>query len=89
MTSGIIRRVRKASDALAVEVGTKEHGKIVEVEHGGSARSDPQLGLLVQDSREVLRGGQGELDLGDQPASSQHVGDGRSDPAPSRSTEGA
>jgi hypothetical protein len=75
VTSRFVRKVRTASGAVAVQVVTKEHGKIVEVDHVGSAHSDPELGLLVQAAREVLRGDQGELDLGDLRTSSQRVGD--------------
>ena len=75
MASRFVRKVRTASGAVAVQVVTKEHGKIVDIDHLGSAHSDPELGLLVLAAREVLRGSQGELELGDLATSGLRVGD--------------
>jgi hypothetical protein len=47
-----------------VQVVTKAHGVIVELEHVGSAHTDADLALLLRAARERLQPGQGELDFG-------------------------
>ena len=64
MVSRFVRKVRTASGAVAVQVVTKAHGEIVELEHVGSARTDADLALLLRAARERLHRGQGELDFG-------------------------
>ncbi|HZE14946.1 MAG TPA: IS1634 family transposase [Mycobacterium sp.] len=64
MASRFVRRVRTASGAVAVQVVTKERGKVVAVEHVGSAHTDAELALLVEAARGVLRPGQGEFGFG-------------------------
>ena len=64
VVSRFVRKVRTASGAVAVQVVTKAHGKIVELEHVGSAHTDTELALLLRAARERLHRGQGELDLG-------------------------
>ena len=59
-----MRRVRTASGAVAVQVVTKAHGEIADVDHVGSAHNDAELALLLRTARERLHPGQGELDLG-------------------------
>jgi hypothetical protein len=49
---------------VAVQVVTKAHGEIVELEHVGSAHTDADLALLLRAARERLHRGQGELDFG-------------------------
>ena len=64
MVSRFVRKVRTASGAVAVQVVTKAHGVIVELEHVGSAHTDADLALLLRAARERLQPGQGELDFG-------------------------
>jgi hypothetical protein len=47
-----------------VQVVTKAHGEITDVDHVGSAHTDAELALLLRAARERLHPGQGELDLG-------------------------
>ena len=49
---------------MAVQVVTKAHGEIVDLEHVGSAHTDADLALLLRAARERLHRGQGELDFG-------------------------
>lgn len=60
-----MRRVRTASGAVAVQVVTKDGGRVVEVDHVGSAHTDADLELLLEAARQRLRPGQGALDLGE------------------------
>jgi hypothetical protein len=64
VVSRFVRKVRTASGAVAVQVVTKAHGEIVELEHVGSAHTDADLALLLRAARERLHRGQGELDFG-------------------------
>jgi hypothetical protein len=59
-----VRRVRTGSGAVAVQVVTKAHGEVIDIEHVGSAHTDPELALLLHAARKLLHPGQGELDLG-------------------------
>jgi hypothetical protein len=47
-----------------VQVLTKAHGEVIDVEHVGSAHTDADLALLLAAAREQLHPGQGELELG-------------------------
>jgi hypothetical protein len=58
-----VRKVRTASGAVAVQVARKEAGKVVIIEHLGSARTDAELGILLQRARELIDGLQEVLDL--------------------------
>lgn len=58
-----VRKVRTASGAVAVQVARKEAGKVVIVEHVGSARTDAELGVLLQRARALVDGLQEILDL--------------------------
>jgi hypothetical protein len=63
---------------VAVQVVTKAHGEITDIEHVGSARTDAELALLLHAARELLHPGQGELDLGpvqEAPVSVEDVAD--------------
>ena len=59
-----MRKVRTGSGAVAVQVVTKAHGAVIDIEHVGSAHTDAELALLLHTARELLHPGQGELDLG-------------------------
>ena len=67
MTSRFVRKVRTASGAVAVQVVVKDGGRLVEVDHVGSAHTDAELALLLEAARERLAPGQGVLDLGPLP----------------------
>jgi hypothetical protein len=58
-----VRKVRTASGAVAVHVVRKEAGKVVIIEHVGSARTDAELGVLLQRARGLVDGLQEVLDL--------------------------
>jgi Transposase DDE domain len=58
-----VRKVRTASGAVAVQVARKEAGKVVIIEHVGSARTDAELGVLLQRARGLVDGLQEVLDL--------------------------
>ncbi len=59
-----VRRVRTGSGATAVQVVEKRQGKLVIIEHVGSAHTEVELALLMERAHRVLRGDQGMLDLG-------------------------
>jgi Transposase DDE domain len=56
--------VRTASGAVAVQVVTKDRGRLVEIDHVGSAHTDAELALLLAIADGRLRLGQDPLDLG-------------------------
>lgn len=58
-----VRKVRTASGAVAVQVARKEAGKVVIIEHVGSAHTDAELGVLLQRARGLVDGLQEVLDL--------------------------
>ena len=62
-----IRKVRTKSGATAVQLATKNHGKIVRIEHIGSAHTEDDLQLLVGLARQQLH--RWQLSLLSQPAS--------------------
>jgi len=64
-----IRRVRTASGATAVQIAESAGGRRRIVAHVGSAHTEAELGLLVERARALLENpGQGEFDLGIEPA---------------------
>ena len=64
-----IRRVRTASGATAVQIAEYANGRQRIVKHLGSAHTDTELGVLLEQARELLGDpGQSELDLGVEPA---------------------
>lgn len=63
MVSRYVRRVRTASGAVAVQVVAKERGRVIEVDHVGSAHDDASLELLMMAARQRLLPGQDVLDL--------------------------
>jgi hypothetical protein len=58
-----VRKVRTASGAVAVQVARKDAGKVVIIEHLGSARTDAELGILLQRARKLIDALQEVLDL--------------------------
>src|SRR3954453_9715961 len=64
-----VRRVRTASGATAVQIAESVAGRRRIVRHVGSARDEAELGLLIEQARQLLiDDGQGVLDLGITPA---------------------
>lgn len=64
-----IRQVRTASGATAVQIAESVQGRRRIVRHDGSARDEAELGLLIDQARQLLvDDGQGVLDLGITPA---------------------
>jgi hypothetical protein len=53
-----IRKVRTASGAIAVQIAHKEHGRIIRIEHIGSAHSEAELETLLALAKQRLRGDQ-------------------------------
>lgn len=53
-----IRKVKTASGATAVQIAYKEHGRIVRIEHIGSAHAEAELESLLVLARQRLRGDQ-------------------------------
>jgi hypothetical protein len=63
------RRVRTASGATAVQIAEYVNGRRRIVSHLGSARTEAELGLLLERARALLAdAGQGEFDLGVEPS---------------------
>jgi hypothetical protein len=63
-----IRRVRTASGATAVQIAEYVQGRRQIVAHVGSAHTDAELGILLEQARLLLAdAGQDELDLGVEP----------------------
>jgi hypothetical protein len=58
-----VRKVRTASGAVAVQVARKDGGRVVIVEHVGSAHTDAELGILLERARRLVEGLQEVLDL--------------------------
>lgn len=58
-----VRKVRTASGAVAVQVARKDHGRVVILAHVGSAHTDAELGLLLEQARGIVAGGQAALDI--------------------------
>lgn len=56
-----IRKVKTASGAIAVQIAHKRYGRIVRIEHIGSAHSEEELGVLLSLAKERLRGDQRSL----------------------------
>jgi hypothetical protein len=48
---------------VAVQVARKDHGRVVILAHLGSAHTDAELGILLEQAREMLVGGQAALDF--------------------------
>ena len=65
-----VRTVRTSSGATAVQIVYSFHRGSREIAHLGSAHSEAEVELLKAAARQRLAAGQGELDLGLQPAAS-------------------
>lgn len=58
-----VRKVRTASGAVAVQVARKDRGRVVIVVHVGSAHTDAELGILLDQARQIVTGEQDALDI--------------------------
>ncbi len=58
-----VRKVRTASGAVAVQVARKDHGKVVVLAHLGSAHTDAELGILLDQAQQMVLDGQAALDF--------------------------
>jgi hypothetical protein len=58
-----VRKVRTASGAVAVQVARKDRGQVVIVAHVGSAHTDAELGILLDEARAIVTGDQAALDI--------------------------
>ncbi|OHT77566.1 IS1634 family transposase [Mycobacterium syngnathidarum] len=58
-----VRKVRTASGAVAVQVARKDAGKVVILAHLGSAHTDAELGILLDQAKAMVIGGQVALDF--------------------------
>ena len=53
-----IRKVKTASGATAVQIAYKEYGRIIKIDHIGSAHTEADLETLLALARQRLRGAQ-------------------------------
>lgn len=58
-----VRKVRTASGAVAVQVARKDAGRVVVLAHVGSARTDAELGILLERARRIVTGDQDVFDF--------------------------
>ncbi len=58
-----MRKVRTASGAVAVQVVRKDRGRVVILAHVGSAHTDAELGILLDEARQIVTGEQEALDI--------------------------
>jgi hypothetical protein len=58
-----VRKVRTTSGAVAVQVACKDSGRVVILAPLGSAHTDAELGILLEQAREIVAGGQVALDI--------------------------
>lgn len=66
---GFIRRVRTASGATAVQIAEYAAGRQRIVKHVGSAHTEAELGVLMEQARALLEDpAQGVLDLAVEPS---------------------
>ena len=49
-----VRKVRTTSGAVAVQVARKDRGQVVILAHVGSAHTDAELGILLEQAREMV-----------------------------------
>jgi hypothetical protein len=56
-----VRKVRTASGAVAVQVARKDRGRVVILAHVGSAHTDAELGILLDEARQIVTGEQETL----------------------------
>ena len=62
-----IRKVQTSSGATAVQIAQKEHGRVVRIDHIGSAHSKEDLNVLLALAKKRLLGGQQSLFVDPQP----------------------
>jgi len=67
-----IRKVKTTSGATAIQIATKQKGRIVKIVHIGSAHTDEELKILVAIARKQIQGNQ--LELLPEPQPSLRVG---------------
>lgn len=67
-----VRKVRTASGAVAVQVVRKHRGQRTILAHVGSAHTDAQLGILLEQAQRIVAEDQGILDI-EVPARTQSV----------------
>ena len=58
-----VRKVRTNSGAMAVQVARKDAGRMVILAHLGSAYTDAELGILLEQAKAIVIGGQVALDF--------------------------
>lgn len=58
-----VRKVRTASGAVAVQVARKDRGRVVIVAHVGSAHTDAELGILLDQAKAIVIGEQQALQI--------------------------
>lgn len=56
-----VPKVRTASGAVAVQVALKDAGRMVILAHLGSAPTDAELGILLEQARQVVRPAEGRV----------------------------
>jgi hypothetical protein len=58
-----VRKVRTASGAVAVQVARKDRDRVVIAAHVGSAHTDAELGILLDQARQIVAGEQEAFDI--------------------------
>ena len=58
-----VRKVRTASGAVAVQVACKDRGRVQILAHVGSAHTDAELGVLLDEAQQILHGEQQALQI--------------------------
>ncbi|OYV24301.1 MAG: IS1634 family transposase [Mycobacterium sp. 20-66-4] len=58
-----VRKVRTASGAVAVQVARKDRGRVQILAHVGSAHTDAELGVLLDEARQIVAGEQQALQI--------------------------
>jgi Transposase DDE domain len=58
-----VRKVRTASGAVAVQIARKDRGRVVILAHVGSAHTDAELGILLDEARQIVTGEQEALEI--------------------------
>lgn len=58
-----VRKVRTTSGAVAVQVARKDRGRVQILAHVGSAHTDAELGILLDEARQILHGQQQALQI--------------------------
>lgn len=58
-----MRKVRTSSGAVAVQVARKDRGRVEVVAHVGSVHTDAELGILLDEARQIAAGDQEAFDI--------------------------